>query len=301
MPTVRSPCTLECPRTGHSPAPGRPMLPCSSSTFTTSRSIGTECLCCVSPIAQQTMVAFEVRTASPTRRSAFSGSPVAATRSGHEASVIAFSYSSKPLVCSAMNAWSSTPPVDASASSRCLPIAWKSAWSPPRRICTNSSASFVPPKATPRTVCGFSNRMSPASGSGLTAMIVAPLRFAFSSALSMRGWFVPGFCPATISRSASWTSSIETVPLPMPIVSVSAEPDGLVAHVRAVRQVVRADARARAAGTGTPPRSTCAPTCRRPPRRDRRAPAAPRRPRAARRPTRSGGSASHPPRGSSAR
>ena len=41
----------------------------------------------------------------------------------------------------------------------------------------------------------------------------------------MRGWFVPGFWPATISRSASWMSSIETVPLPIPSVSVSAEPD----------------------------------------------------------------------------
>ena len=29
MPIVRSPCTLEWPRTGHSPAPGLPMLPCS--------------------------------------------------------------------------------------------------------------------------------------------------------------------------------------------------------------------------------------------------------------------------------
>ena len=65
----------------------------------------------MSPIAQHTIVAFEVRTASPTRRSAFSGSPVAATSSGHAASAIAFSYSANPLVCSAMNAWSSTPPV----------------------------------------------------------------------------------------------------------------------------------------------------------------------------------------------
>ena len=66
--------------------------------------------------------------------------------------------------------------------------------------------------------------MSPGSGNGLTAMMVAPLRFAFSSATSMRGWLLPGFCPATISRSALWMSSIETVPLPMPIVSVRAEP-----------------------------------------------------------------------------
>ena len=27
IPIVRSPCTFECPRTGHTPAPGRPMLP----------------------------------------------------------------------------------------------------------------------------------------------------------------------------------------------------------------------------------------------------------------------------------
>jgi hypothetical protein len=89
MPTVRSPCTFECPRTGHTPAPGRPMLPCSSSTLTMSRSIGTECLCCVSPIAQHTIVAFEVRTASPTRRSASSVRPVASVSVAHEASAIA--------------------------------------------------------------------------------------------------------------------------------------------------------------------------------------------------------------------
>ena len=86
------------------------MLPCSSSTFTTSRSVGTECLCCVRPIAQHTIVAFEVRTASPTRRSVFSGSPVAATSSRHGTSAIAARYASNPLVCASMKSWSSTPP-----------------------------------------------------------------------------------------------------------------------------------------------------------------------------------------------
>ncbi|MNR16154.1 hypothetical protein D3C85_1327380 [compost metagenome] len=33
MPMVRSPCTLLCPRTGDSPAPGRPILPRSSCTL----------------------------------------------------------------------------------------------------------------------------------------------------------------------------------------------------------------------------------------------------------------------------
>jgi len=56
-------------------------------------------------------------------------------------------------------------------------------------------------------------------------MIVAPAFLAFSRALSIRGWLVPGFCPATINNSASWMSPIDTVPLPMPIVSVNAEPD----------------------------------------------------------------------------
>ena len=47
---------------------------------------------------------------------------------------------------------------------------------------------------------------------------------AFSSAVSIRGWFVPGFWPATMIRSAVSKSSSVTVPLPMPIVSVSAAP-----------------------------------------------------------------------------
>ena len=89
MPIVRSPCTLECPRTGQTPAPGRPMLPCSSSTLTRSRRVGTECLCCVRPIAQQMIVAFERRTDSPTARRVFSGSPVAETSSRHGTARIA--------------------------------------------------------------------------------------------------------------------------------------------------------------------------------------------------------------------
>ncbi len=56
-------------------------------------------------------------------------------------------------------------------------------------------------------------------------MIRAPAALAFSRADSIRGWFVPGFCPATMIRSARCRSSRETLPLPIPIVSVSAEPE----------------------------------------------------------------------------
>ena len=81
------------------------------------------------------------------------------------------------------------------------------------------------PLSMPCGVCGFLNFSRPASGSGFTEMIFAPAAFAFSRADSIRGWLVPGFCPATTIRSAWCRSSRETLPLPMPIVSVSAEPD----------------------------------------------------------------------------
>ena len=53
-------------------------------------------------------------------------------------------------------------------------------------------------------------------------MIVAPRCLAISSALSIRGWLVPGFWPTMRMSSASWTSSRLTLPLPMPITSASA-------------------------------------------------------------------------------
>ena len=78
-------------------------------------------------------------------------------------------------------------------------------------------------------------------GSGLIARILAPFFFAFSSAVSIRGWLVPGFWPLMTIRSASCTSSRWTDAL--------ADADGLgqrdrrrlVAHVRAVGQVVGAE------------------------------------------------------------
>ncbi len=74
----------------------------------------------------------------------------------------------------------------------------------------------------PLTFCGLSKRISPVSGNGLTATIRAPRSLAFSRALSIRGWLVPGFCPAMTMSSASWMSCRLTDPLPMPMLSASA-------------------------------------------------------------------------------
>ena len=128
-----------------------------------------------------------------------------------------------------MNAWSMTRPAASRAassrSSSTLFTPANSARSPFTRTRRNRSASFVPWPARPRAFCGFLNRISPASGSGLTATIVAPRCLASSRAASIRGWLVPGFCPTTtISPAWSEMSSRVTVPLPIPIVCVRAAP-----------------------------------------------------------------------------
>ena len=54
------------------------------------------------------------------------------------------------------------------------------------------------------------------------ARILAPRRLATSRADSIRGWLVPGFCPAITSSRALCTSSRVTLALPMPMVSARA-------------------------------------------------------------------------------
>ena len=115
-----------------------------------------------------------------------------------------------------MKSWSSSPHSSSSEA-----IAWNSARSPLIRTGRCRSASWVPWPTTPLAFWGFLNRTRPASLSGLIAMILAPFFFATSSAVSIRGWLVPGFWPAMTMRSALCTSSKLTDALPMPITSAS--------------------------------------------------------------------------------
>ena len=71
--------------------------------------------------------------------------------------------------------------------------------------------------------------------------ILQPLRAAFCSSVSMRGWQVPGFWPMTKMASACAKSSMRTVALPKPIDFGEPGAAGFVAHVGAVGQVVRAE------------------------------------------------------------
>ena len=108
MPMVRSPCTLECPRTGHSPAPGRPSMPRSSWTLTISRMAATESRRWVRPIAQQTMVAGESANSRAVRSIAARVSPVAASTDGPVQAPVRRTRRS-PRCASWTNSWSTAP------------------------------------------------------------------------------------------------------------------------------------------------------------------------------------------------
>ena len=238
MPIVRSPCTLEWPRTGHSPAPGLPMLPCSSATLAISLIVATALRCWVMPIAQQMTVArgvaehprglLDLRAGRarwparrPTSRARARAPPTRRTR----------------RCARSMKSWSTQP-----HSSSSEPIAWNSARSPLTRTGRCRSASSVPTPLTPRgRSAGCGSGRSPASWSGLIARIFAPFFLACSRAVSIRGWLVPGFWPMTTISSASWTSSQADAALADADRLGERDRGRLVAHVRAVRQVVGAE------------------------------------------------------------
>ncbi len=119
---------------------------------------------------------------------------------------------------------SSVPPAARSRSSISFIRPLNSATSPLTRTGRNREAIAVPRPSSDSGSCGFLKRIIPVSGSGLTLTILQPLRAAFCSSVSMRGWQVPGFCPMTKMLSACAKSSIFTVALPTPIVSVRPRP-----------------------------------------------------------------------------
>src|SRR6478672_9024752 len=138
MPIVRSPWTLLCPRTGHTPVPGRPRFPRSIRKFTISRTVATPYLCWVTPIAQHTMIFLLDSTRSTTCSISSRESPVASRTSAHEICRTWLVKAPKPVVWVSMNSWSSTlPGAASSAFSRSALIAWNSARSPQGLMCRN--------------------------------------------------------------------------------------------------------------------------------------------------------------------
>ena len=144
---------------------------------------------------------------------------------------------------------------------------WNRARSAPTRIWRKRSASAVPRPTSPAARCGFLNRSSPASGSGLIATTRAPRRLASSSAMSIRGWLVPGFWPTTRSSSAC----VDVVERDGALADADRLGEGRRRSTRGTCSSSRAGCSCRTAGRtagrGTPPRCSCGRTCRRPPAR----------------------------------
>ncbi len=124
-----------------------------------------------------------------------------------------------------INSWSKIVPGNfCSFSHNNFKIIFSNATSPFIFTCKKISVSFCP---LPIHLSGFWGSLyliKPTSGKGLIVMIFPPLFFVFPSAVNILGWFVPGFCPITITNSAWLKSSRVTEPFPIPRVSVRATP-----------------------------------------------------------------------------
>ena len=192
--------------------------------------LATAFLCWVSPMHQQTMIRLAPRTISAACRICSlerPESPIIVSHGAFRSWEINASY---PSVKSRMKSWSKTLPGRRSSSSSSSFISpWKKAMSPFILTGSQRSESWVPrPKRNRgmrsgwRRSWGFLNRNAPVSGRGFTNTILHPFSFAFCSAVSIRGWLVPGFWPAMMIASAISRSCSFTQPLPMPIIGGSA-------------------------------------------------------------------------------
>ncbi len=180
------------------------MLPWQNATLLISLMVATALRCWVMPIAQQMTVARESRNIAAAVSIWSRPKPVDRSTSDQSRPRTCSAHSSNCAVCREMKSWSSTVPGAASShvTSR-WPMAWNSARSPLMRTGRCTSDSSVPLPSTPLTFCGLRKLSSPASRNGLMVRNFAPRRLASSSAVSMRGWLVPGFWPMITISSAS--------------------------------------------------------------------------------------------------
>ena len=156
--------------------------------------------------------------------------------------------SSKPPQCSAMKSWSSTDagrdagqPVGVGVEQQPVEGLEEGEVAVDPDLAEAGRPARCPSPTRPPSSWGLRKLMRPASGSGLMATIRAPLALASSSALSIRGWLVPGFWPDD-QQQVGLVDVVERH-------RALAHADGLaerraarlVAHVRAVGQVVGAE------------------------------------------------------------
>ena len=238
MPIVRSPCTLEWPRTGHSPAPGRPMLPRSSSRLTISWMVATASRCWVRPIAQQTMTRSDSRYVLAPARSRPRVSPVAAE---HVVPVElrrgAATYSSKPR-CARRRTRSSTAP---GLDRQLAPSPRTGARSPAIRTWRKSSVRSVPLVSPLRRSAGCGSAQP-----GLGQRVDGDDAGAARLGLLQRGQHARVVGAGVLADHEDQVGGVEVLEQHRALADADRLGERraarLVAHVRAVGQVVGAEA-----------------------------------------------------------
>ena len=150
MPMVRSPCTLVWPRTGHTPAPGRPMAAAQQQRVDDlpDRGHRLAVLGDAHRPADDDAAAGR-RPAEPPARTSPRRARWRRAARRHRATAGGPAARRPRRTCSARKSWSSTPPRSSSSSSSRRLSSWNRARSPPSLICRNSSASAVPRPMTP--------------------------------------------------------------------------------------------------------------------------------------------------------
>ena len=237
-PMVRSPCTLEWPRTGHSPAPGLPMLPRRSSRLVISWIVATAPWCWVRPIAQQTIDAVGLRGSAGRPARSRRGSARSPRRTSSQSSLSRWATVLVVLGGVRRRRTPRRPPRPRSVS---FAIAANSAWSPPSRTWRKSSVRSAP---LARPVRGL--RVVEPAQPGLVERVDVDDVGAVALRLLQRREHPRVVGAGVLADDHDQVGGVDVLEQHRPL----ADPDrvgergaaGLVAHVRAVGQVVGAEA-----------------------------------------------------------
>ena len=233
------------PRTGHTPAPGLPIMPRISSRLVTSEIVGTACRCWVRPHRPADDRALGVRHQHLRHPLELRAVDAGGLQHGVEvdragAGLVVLEVRAvrrrRSRGRSRCRARGRRPPAAACPARRTTPCRRRAGSGRTRRRCA------MPCPITPCTFCGSLNRISPASGSGLIATIFAPLRLRLLQHRQHAGVVGARVLPGDDDQ----VGHLEVFDGHRALADADRlgqrRARGLVAHVRAVRQVVGAEA-----------------------------------------------------------
>ena len=211
-PIEPKPCTLEWPRIGIVPAPGRATLPVSTAVLAIACTLAVPLAWWVMPIAQANTTALHAAS----RAAVCSSSSRLRPQQPVIASQLVVSICS--IRACQPSAWAFTKSrAMAPRSSRAFCSPRNTAVSEPGIGCRNREAISLPPPSIERIgKAGEPNLSSPASSTGLITITVPPRSRRRISSFISRGWFAGALEPTNTTPSACCRLSRFTIEVPLP-------------------------------------------------------------------------------------